>query len=127
MESRAAPYPGAEMEIHRPICVAMGHPLNHQPPRCRKLIELFANTVKITGIESPQLPMDNYSRRRRGITRSNGAPHVHTIASCRESRSDEMRVVTHSADLWWVFAGNDVPLSHDSFRVCREARAPTRS
>src|SRR5713226_2506941 len=109
------------MEIHGPICVAMGHPLDHQPPWCRKLIELFANTAKITSTESPQLPMDNYSRRRWGIARSSGAPHVHTIAGCHQSRSEEMRVVAHPTDLWRVLAGNDVPLSHDSFRDCREA------
>jgi len=52
MESRPAPEPIAEIEIHGAKSVAMGHPLNEQPAWRGKLIQLLANTVKITGIES---------------------------------------------------------------------------
>ena len=123
IESCAAPQPIAEMEVHGPISVAMGHPLNQQPARGRKLTQLLAGTAKITRSESSQLPMDNYSPCRRGIARANRAPHMHPIAGCRQGRSEKMGVITHSTHLRRIFAGNNVPFSYELCNDCTRSCA----
>jgi hypothetical protein len=89
----------------------MRDPLDQEPARRRKLIELLAHAGQITGRCGPEFAMDCNPRSGRCIG-AGRTPHMYFVALPRQAFSYQTSVVAHAARLRRVFT-DDVPGESD--------------
>jgi hypothetical protein len=106
--TRPSMHPQAEWHVHRVPPKPMRDPLHQEPTRRRKPVQQTVHRTQISRIDPPQLGMNLYARSS-GTRRLGWAPHMDVIASISQALGDKARVVTHTANLWRVFGGDEVP------------------